>query len=319
MWALDTDRMATRRVSFGLEKYTSLAVSADGRRLMATVSNPSASVSRADSRSSVEGGRGEADAFRPSVRLRRAGPSTSMFFLSSRGTGDGLWRFHNGEAIEIWKGTDGALFEPPAVSSDGSVAIVLRRQGKRLFHVMSADGSGLRPITDAFDVQGSMSWSPDGTSIAASAAGDRWRRALHARGGDGLTTRFSIGPASNPVWSQDGNLIVYSGRLVAVSAPLLAVRPDGTEVKLPEIRVRVEGERFRFMPNGRGLVYMTGLHASQNFQLLDVATLKSRVLTELQNPATMRTFDITLDGKAIVFDRMNTNSDIVLIDLPPRQ
>ena len=80
-------------------------------------------------------------------------------------------------------------------------------------------------------------------------------------------------------------------------SPLLAVRPDGTEVKLPEIRVRAEGERFRFMPDGRGLVYMTGPQASQNFQLLDVATLKSRVLTELHNPATMRTFDITSTAK----------------------
>ena len=63
---------------------------------------------------------------------------------------------------------------------------------------------------------------------------------------------------------------------------------------------------------------MTGPDAAQNFQLLDVATLRSRVLTELQSPASMRTFDITPDGKAIVFDRINTNSDVVLIDLPAR-
>ena len=30
----------------------------------------------------------------------------------------------------------------------------------------------------------------------------------------------------------------------------------------------------------------------------------------------MRTFDITPDGKQIVFDRLRENSDIVLIDLP---
>jgi hypothetical protein len=30
----------------------------------------------------------------------------------------------------------------------------------------------------------------------------------------------------------------------------------------------------------------------------------------------MRTFDITSDGKQIVFDRMRENSDVVLIDLP---
>jgi hypothetical protein len=31
-----------------------------------------------------------------------------------------------------------------------------------------------------------------------------------------------------------------------------------------------------------------------------------------------RAFDITPDGKQIVFDRVRENSDIVLIDLPPR-
>ena len=56
------------------------------------------------------------------------------------------------EKRSIWKGAEGALFEAPAVSSDGRVAIVLRRQGKRLLHIMSADGSGLRPLTDALDI-----------------------------------------------------------------------------------------------------------------------------------------------------------------------
>jgi hypothetical protein len=32
----------------------------------------------------------------------------------------------------------------------------------------------------------------------------------------------------------------------------------------------------------------------------------------------MRTFDITPDGRQIVFDRLRENSDIVLIDLPAR-
>jgi hypothetical protein len=33
----------------------------------------------------------------------------------------------------------------------------------------------------------------------------------------------------------------------------------------------------------------------------------------------IRAFDITSDGKQIIFDRLSENSDIVLIDLPPRQ
>jgi len=85
---------------------------------------------------------------------------------------------------------------------------------------------------------------------------------------------------------------------------------------LPEIALRRLGERVRFLPGGKGLVYMQGLSASQDFWLLDLADMKSRPLTRLQNRANMRTFDITPDGKQIVFDRLRENSDVVLIDLP---
>jgi Tol biopolymer transport system component len=128
--------------------------------------------------------------------------------------------------------------------------------------------------------------------------------------------RLVAGQALNPVWSPDGSLIVYAGTNVRTFAPLLAVRPDGTSVKLPEINLRRSGERVRFLPDGKSLIYMQGLLTSQDFWLLDLASMKSRPLTRLQNRASMRTFDVTSDGKQIVFDRLRDNSRVVLIDLP---
>ena len=61
---------------------------------------------------------------------------------------------------------------------------------------------------------------------------------------------------------------------------------------------------------------MQGPLGSQDFWLLDLATKRTRPLTHLANTARMRTFDVTPDGKQIVFDRLRNNSDIVLIDLP---
>ena len=61
---------------------------------------------------------------------------------------------------------------------------------------------------------------------------------------------------------------------------------------------------------------MQGDGPSQDFWLLDLKTGKSRPLTRLANSGNMRTFDVTPDGKQIVFDRLRDNSDIVLIDLP---
>jgi Tol biopolymer transport system component len=111
-------------------------------------------------------------------------------------------------------------------------------------------------------------------------------------------------------------LIVYAGPEMAGSLPLVAVNPDGHSVDLPAIRVRGWGERVRFLPNGKALVYMQGQLPAQDFWLLDLATKKTRPLTRLNTSGAMRTFDITPDGKQIVFDRLRENSDIVLIDLP---
>ena len=135
--------------------------------------------------------------------------------------------------------------------------------------------------------------------------------------------RLANGSALNPVWSPDGRFIAYAGANVAGYAPLLAVRADGTRVELPDIKLERDGERIRFLPNGKGLVFMQDQRAparsnqiSQDFWLLDLATKKTRPLTHFNNTSAMRTFDITPDGKQIVFDRLRENSDIVLIDLP---
>jgi len=49
-------------------------------------------------------------------------------------------------------------------------------------------------------------------------------------------------------------------------------------------------------------------------QSYDLATGKQTRLTRLSNPATISTFDISPDGRRIVFDRVRERGDIVLID-----
>jgi Tol biopolymer transport system component len=253
----------------------------------------------------------------PAVRAlapRFAG--ASLFYLSSLGTGDGLWRYRDGQTFEIWKGADGALLETPAVSPDGSrAAIVLRRSGKRQLYVLSSDGAELQPIAETVDVRGTHCWSPDGKWIVTGGSNVGGPGLFKIPLAGGSPFRLVAGPALNPVWSPDGTLIVYVGPNMRTFAPLLAVRPDGTRVELPEISLRRLGERARFLPDGKSLIYMQGLLESQDFWRLDLTTMKSRPLTKLQNSATMRTFDITPDGRQIVFDRVRENSDVVLIDL----
>jgi Tol biopolymer transport system component len=320
LWTFDLKRKDSRRASFGLEEYTSVEASADGRKLVATISNPVAGLWSVPILNRLAEEHDVKPFTVPTVRaLAPRFGGASMFYLSSlgTGTGDGLWHLRDGQVTEIWKGADGSLLETPAISRDGGrVAIVLRRSGKRQLHVLSADGAELHPIAEEIDVQGTSCWSPDGKWIVTGGSGANGPGLFKIPLDGGPAVRVVAGPALNPVWSPDGSLIVYAGTNVRTFAPLLAVRPDGTSVELPQISVRRLGERVRFLPDGKSLIYMQGLLASQDFWLLDLASMKSHPLTRLENRATMRTFDITSDGKQIVFDRLRENSHVVMIDLP---
>jgi Tol biopolymer transport system component len=174
-------------------------------------------------------------------------------------------------------------------------------------------------LTEGINTRGSADWSPDGKWIVAGGSDAAGPGLFKTPVEGGPPVRLVTGPALNPAWSPDGNLIVYTGVNVGLHGPLRAVRPDGTPVALPEVLMRNEGERYRFLPDGTALVYMQGLAASQDFWLLDLATQRTRQLTRLNDQGAMRTFDITPDGTRIVFDRLRDNSDIVLIDLERRE
>ena len=321
LWTLDVPSRATRKVSSDLDRYTSVAASRDGRRIVATIANPSASLWRVPLVDRPVDDR-DVQPY-PVSTVRALAPrfaGASLFYLATGGVGDSLWHVSEGQTSEVVRGADMPLSEPAAVSPDGQhIVVVVRRGGLRRLVIMSADGTNVRTLAPSIEIQGTAGqaaadWSPDGSWIVAGGL-DADGPALFkipANGGDPV--RIVTGQAVNPVWSPDGSLIVYGGPLVAGQTALAWVRPDGTSVDLPPVRVRAGG--YRFLPDGKGLVFRpTG--AAPDFWLLDLATKTTRQLTHLSDRGgRIQTFDIVPDGKAIVFDRIRENSDIVLIDLP---
>jgi serine/threonine protein kinase len=322
LWAFDAKSRTSRRVSSGLEQYTALAATADGLRIAASVVKPQINLWSVPITTGIVEEKRVAAFPLPNVRAQapRFGGG-SLYYLSSRDGAEGLWSYRDGQALEIWKGSDGALLSPPAVSANGSsIAFALTRNGKQQMHVIAADGTGLRPLSSDVDVRGTTSWSPDGQWIVAAGSDHDGAGLFKLPASGGSPIRIARGQSLDPVWSPRGDLIVYCGTQVFTLTSLLAVHPDGTAVDLPEIRVQRNGERVRFLPDGTGLVYMLGSTlAGQDFWLLDLSTMSSRRLTSLNNPAAMRTFDITPDGSRIVFDRLRENSELLLIDLPAKQ
>ena len=318
LWALDLDRRQTRRISLGLEQYTSISASADGKRLVATIANPTSSLWTVPILDRVAEERDARPLSLPSVNASTplyAG--TSLFYLSSGASGRALWRSREGSVTEFWRAGDDPLLASPGLSKSGRVAIALRRSGKLRLHVLSADGAEVQPMTDAIDVRGSAGWSPDEQWLVTGGSDGTGDGLFKIPLGGGEPVRLVKGQALDPIWSPDGSVIVYAGPNVGSQAPLLAVRPDGTPIPLPSMQVRREGggSRSRFLPSGRSLVYTQGFGLSQDFWILDLQTKISRQLTRLNHQTATWGFDVSPDGTQIVFDRTRNASDIVLIDL----
>jgi Tol biopolymer transport system component len=319
LWSLDLDRRNARprRLTVGVEQYTSVAASRNGRRIVATVVNPTSSLWQVPLR---EGGVDEREAELYAVPADRASAprfgGSSVFYLASSGGNDGLWRARDGQPLPIRSGADGAILDAPAVTRDGaSVAFVSLRAGERRLTVMSSDGTSPRTIAPSLRTQGRVDWSPNGKSIVTGATNDSTGQ------GAGLYTvpleggvpfRLVRGDAFDPVWSPDGGLIVYVDRM-AGAVPLLAVHPDGTPVDMPLPNVRVGG--YRFLPGGKRLVYMPH-QQSRDFWLLDLEARTNVQITHLADRGALHWFDVTPDGQSVVFDRSRANANVVLIELP---
>jgi Tol biopolymer transport system component len=320
LYAMDVDRRIPHALSFGLEEYASVAASADGRRLVVTVANPTSHLWISPISENVVDDSGVSRYFLPAVRAAapRFGPGY-LLFLSSKGGVEGLWRFKDGSTTELWKGSEGSVAAAPAISPDGTQICFLVRDGKRArLHMMAAEGTGARRITESLDVRDAPSWSPDGKWIAVVASEGK-EQPLFKVAVDGRDPVRLVGGVNfNPVWSPDGRFIAYSEHHGGPTYQLRAVTPDKQPFRLPEVTVRAGGNRYRFLPGGKAMVLIQGYIRHQDFWFLDLATGQLRQLTNLRPGFDIRSFDISPDGKQILFDRFRENSDVVLIDLPPR-
>ena len=319
LYTVDVEERVPRRVSVGVERYTSLAASGDGRRIVATVSKSSATLWRVPIGTDLVGESAVRRVSVPTVRgfSPRHGRD-ALVYLSSRGGPDGLWTVDDGTAIELWSGQDGRVVAGPAVEPGGHrIAFTIQRRGQTRLYLMNDDGTGVRPLAESLDVRGTPAWSPDARWITVAADLGSGPRLFVVSPDEDEPMLMVDEHALNPVWSPDGAYLVYEGEETGPSFPVRAVTPDGSPHALPEL-VLTRGARYSFVPEGDSLVVLKGEVRNRNFSLVDLHTGREQPLTDFGDTYTIQGFDLSPDGSEIVFDRIEQASDVILIELPDR-
>jgi DNA-binding winged helix-turn-helix (wHTH) protein len=320
LYALDLERRKSQRVKAASHPLTSIAASADARRIVATEARPTATLWRV----TLGEAPGAADAEQISNPTQRGvspriGPGFVVYRAPKAGT-DSLWKREEGgsAAVELWSGADGRVVAGPALRADGQrLAFVVQRRGQTKLHVVNADGSAARKLADELEVRGAPAWSPDGEWIAIAALRDGEPRLFKVRT-TGADSPIALGDdyALDPVWSPSGRFLVYTGRDVGTVMPLKAINADGTPHVLPELFLSRGSRRLDFLGDNDGtLVILKGALSHKEFWAIDLESGVERVLTELGPGALIGDFDVSHDGRTLVFDRVREESDIVRIDL----
>jgi Tol biopolymer transport system component len=320
IYALDLDRRISHLVSFGVDEYVSVASDAGGNRIVATVANPTRTLEAVPISERAVDESGVKRFPLPNVRAAapRYGPDF-LLYLSARGGADGLWKWKEGSAAELWKPREGYVASAPAISFDGrSICFAVGTATKGQLYLMASDGTGPHRIAEGLDVREAPSWSPDGKWIAVAATEGGAQPLLLVPVDGGPPVRIVDAVTYSPVWSPDGRLIVYAEGVQGRTWRLKGVTPDKRPVPLPDVALARNGNRYRFMPDGKSLIVMRGEMRGQNFWRLDMASSRLTQLTDLKPGFETKSFDVSPDGKQILFDRYRENSDVVLIDLPPR-
>jgi Tol biopolymer transport system component len=330
LYAMDLTRHEEHRLSVGIEQYSSISISAPvpgaRRRMAVTLSNPTASLWSVPIGNAVAPESAATMFSVPTAQVSspRFGPDY-LLYLSSRELVDGLWKLRGETAAELWNASAGAILAPPAVSRDGrQLAVAAWKQGRAGLYVMTADGANPQSLAPSLEVRESPSWSPDGKTLAVTGYDDNGPGLFLVPVAGGAPSRVYDKLCYLPAWSPDGRYVLiaeyFQGSLMRVKG----IATGGDTIALPDIQLTRTGSRgamsspYRFLPDGKSLVMMDGEWRKPQFWLVSLETGARRQLTDLHPGRATRSFDISPDGKSILFDRVQENSDIVLIDLPRR-
>jgi len=318
LYSMDVERRIAHRLTSGVDRYTSLAASADGRRLAVTVASPKRTLWRmriADSNR-------ETPAATQIPLTTRTGFSPRLganylLYVSATGTSESIWKLVNGTGMELWSGVGAQVFGGPAVSPDGrNIAFSVRQHGQALLYVMQADGTNARIVADSLNLQGAPAWEPDGQSITSAVEDHGVPHLFRVPVNGGSPAPFVREYSVDPAWTPDGRFAVYSGPDIGTTFSVKAATAESAAHPLPALTLTRGARHLTFLNGGRALVFLRGEIQHKDLWQVDLETGTERQLTHLAPDFHTRDFDISPDGGEVVLERVQERSDVVLLDLP---
>ncbi len=153
-------------------------------------------------------------------------------------------------------------FRDQCLSPDGQWIVFTNEDLPQHLHLVRADGTGYRQLTDGPDRNRQPSWSPDGHRLAFQTTRGHSSLAVLGADGSGWQAVPVSRPVSWPVWSPDGRTIAFidvdrGGVLLDVGSGLAAP----TERLLPEIEPDLLFWPRSWSPDGRLLAGLGFRHA----------------------------------------------------------
>ncbi|MDQ3230160.1 MAG: DNA-binding protein, partial [Pseudomonadota bacterium] len=318
---MNVERRVAHRIGPGIEAYTSLAASADGRRLVATRASPRTILWRVPVLARIAN---ENDARRIPLpvaggRSPRVGPGYLLIVSPSDGRGIGRLTTADNRLAELWNDTRSRLVAGPAIDPvHQRVAFTTARGKSTQLQVMDADGTGLRTLAADLQVTGAPAWSPDGRSIIVAATDGNDTRLFNVPVDGAPTSPFVADYSRDAAWSPDGSFLVFNGADVGPTFSVQAVSADGRPRTMPEVVLPRVSRRLVFLPGSNALVVLKGTAHDRDFWLVDLATGNERQLTRFGSAFAIGDFDVSADGREIIFDQFREESDVVQIDLARR-
>jgi Tol biopolymer transport system component len=318
LYSMDVEHRIPHRLTFGPDAYTSLAATADGKRLVVTRANPRRTLWRltigdavARESSPARVPTTPATAFSP-----RLGPDYLVFCSSVSGT-ESIWKRTNGNDKELWNGHAAQIVGGPAISPDGvRIAFSIRQSGHTSLYLMQADGSDAHVLSDSLDLQGSPAWAPNGQSIMSAANDHGVPHLFEVRIDDGSAVVRVRDYSLDPAWQPDGRVVIYSGPDVGTTFSVNAVTPGGVAHQLSHLTHLTRGARhLKFLSGGHTVAFLRGEIEHKDLWLMNLDTKAEQELTKVPDDFDIRDFDISPDGREVILERVQPRSDILLLDL----